>query len=636
MPRLSSVVLAACLALPAPAQEPQSFPGGTEMVAVDVRVVDDDGNPVSGLAAADFAVEIDGKPRPVVSAQFVDLRETATTTPGGTAPATAPLKPAPSRPPRNVVIVVDRGSLSTGPIRFARQAVNRMLDQLEPRDRVAYLPLPSGPRVDFTTDRAAIGTALDKTGPAVFRHTGTFNVGLAEAVAIVENRSQSGGVIQRECRQFEMFNRGGTEETRRRRIEMCGEMVQREASLQVTEHKNNVRSRLQALEGIMKALGTLPGPKTVILLTGGLTSTMLMSDPDAHHLIRQIPATAAAAQVSLYTFYVPERAKAFDASINQPRHSLEADQRIKEEGLETLTGLAGGAYFELTAGAGWAFARVAREISAHYLLAIEPAPSDRDGKTHEIRVKVARSGVTLRARQKFAVPSRTGPTLSADAAPPAAPVPLHVATYRLRGRTPDEIKLMVVCEAEGLPGARYGLRLQDEAGAVLGDAIQEQASPRSEETLLVKPGNYTVKAVAADAQGRHRAVVTRAVSAAIGKVDGLATSDLVLFEREGGSLRVGGHRPVRGEALSTYVELYPLRPGLLFGGTFEVTGPDGKASTSPATFQLDTPNRLTTMEGSIDVAALAPGPYRLVARITSHGKPLTTVEGAFEVTTHAR
>jgi VWFA-related protein len=531
-----------------------------------------------------------------------------------------------------VVIVVDRGSLSTGPIRFARLAVNRMLDELGPRDRVAYLPLPSGPRVDFTTDRAAIATALDKTGPAVFRHTGTFNVGLAEAVAIVENRSQSGGVIQRECRQFEMFNRGGTEETRRRRLEMCGEMVQREAALQVTEHKNNVRSRLQALEGIMKALGTLPGPKTVVLMTGGLTSSMLMSDPDAHHLIRQIPATAAAAQVSLYTFYVPERAKAFDASINQPRHSLEADQRIKEEGLETLTGLAGGAYFELTAGAGWAFARVAREISAHYLLAIEPAPSDRDGKAHDIRVKLARSGVTLRARQKFAVPARTGATLTADAGPPAAPVPLHVATYRLRGNAPGVIKLMVVCEAEGVPGVRYGLRLQDQAGVVLGDAVQEQPSPRSEETLLVKPGSYTVQAVAADAQGRHRALDTRAVVAEIARVDGLATSDLVLFEHEGGRMMLGGHRPVRGETLSTYVELYPLRPGLLFGGTFEITGPDGKAVTNPATFQLDTPNRLTTMEGTIDVAALAPGPYRLIARITSHGKPLTTVERSFEVT----
>jgi hypothetical protein len=94
MQRISSVVFATFLALPAPAQEPQSFPGGTEMVAVDVRVVDDDGHPVSDLTAGDFTVEIDGKPRPVVSAQFVDLRATTATTPGGTG------APPPAPPPR--------------------------------------------------------------------------------------------------------------------------------------------------------------------------------------------------------------------------------------------------------------------------------------------------------------------------------------------------------------------------------------------------------------------------------------------------------------------------------------------------------------------------------------------------------
>jgi VWFA-related protein len=616
----------------AAAQAPQTFGAGTELVAVDVRVVDDHGVPVDGLTAADFTVEVDGKPRRIVTAEFVDLRVSGRTFAPGETPATEGATPEPpARTPRNVVIVVDRGSLSGGPISLARLASTRLVDELRDHDRVAVFPMPSGPHLDFTTDRAALVQALEKLGPAQFRFMGTFRISFTEALGIAEGQQTFLlGIARRECRDWErlMIIRPITGEAA---YEHCVDMVKQEAVRQVEEHNHHVRDRLVALQGLMKDLARLPGPKTVVLVSGGLTAALASTDPESSFLLKNIPDLAAVAQVNLYSFYIPERAKAFDAESRNPKNLLDTDERTRAAGLERLTGLAGGALFELTAGAGWAFARVAREISAHYLLGLEPVDSDRDGKAHDIRVKVAREGVTLRARQRFAIP-----TASVKAAPPVTVVDkggavgLRVATYRLRGQTPEELKLVVVSEVDGLSPARFGLRLLDPAGLHVGDAIQETSGARSEETLLVKPGPYVVKAVVADRNGRHRAVVDQPVTVELNKAHGLLLSDLLLLERDGPRLRPTGSRPLKG-MVTAVLELYPLMPGHVFGGAFEVVGPDKKTLKLPATFQADTANRLTTMEGPIDLAALAPGAYTLRARITSHRDPLTMVERRFEV-----
>ena len=58
------------------AQAPQTtFRAGTDLVQVDVSVLDHERRPVRGLTAADFTVIEDGKPRPIVAFTAVDLPE---------------------------------------------------------------------------------------------------------------------------------------------------------------------------------------------------------------------------------------------------------------------------------------------------------------------------------------------------------------------------------------------------------------------------------------------------------------------------------------------------------------------------------------------------------------------------------
>ena len=78
-----------------------------------------------------------------------------------------------------------------------------------------------------------------------------------------------------------------------------------------------------------------------------------------------------------------------------------ADKRLRE-----LADISGGGYFELTDPADLKrlFTRVSEELHRQYWLGFEP--KKRDGKFHEIRVKVKRPGMTARARQSYLAPSK--------------------------------------------------------------------------------------------------------------------------------------------------------------------------------------------------------------------------------------
>ncbi len=71
---------------------------------------------------------------------------------------------------------------------------------------------------------------------------------------------------------------------------------------------------------------------------------------------------------------------------------------LPDRGLARVAEETGGGYTEIRAGQdlGAAFAAVADDLDTQYLLAF--APPRRDGKVHEISVRVDKGGLTPRAR----------------------------------------------------------------------------------------------------------------------------------------------------------------------------------------------------------------------------------------------
>jgi len=74
------------------------------------------------------------------------------------------------------------------------------------------------------------------------------------------------------------------------------------------------------------------------------------------------------------------------------------------ENLRKMADISGGGYFEMTDTSDMTghFVRVAEELHHQYWLGFEPPK--RDGKVHEIQVRIKRQGMTARARQSYLAP----------------------------------------------------------------------------------------------------------------------------------------------------------------------------------------------------------------------------------------
>jgi VWFA-related protein len=630
------------------AQEPDitpRFETDVDVVAVDASVVDGDGRPVRGLTAADFQVEVDGRRRRVLSADFIEFRlamPSADPLPSPPSPVPAAI-PQPRREGRRVVIVLDRGELGIGAVRAAARAASGLLDQLGPEDRVALFSLPSGPRVDFTTDRAAIETALGKIGPALDRRMWEFNLSLAEAVSLVEGRMREANpatgvnaVVDRECRPFIKMVSEGTSPNA---MAMCVQRVEFEARLQVEDHMRSLDDRMSALEALCQALRVVPGAKTLVLVSGGLGSDVFRSGRSLSQRYKRIAAAAAASSVNLYTLYFSQRASDFSAEHSAAFESLNEDRDLRLAGLERLTGLAGGAMLEVVAGADHAFRRVASEISGHYLLGLEPDQDDRDGKPHDIEVKVARKGVLVRARRQFVMNPEARIARRARAQAPAAPPsPVSMTPHVMRGASEGQIKVVLAAEVEGFSGGTLAVQVVNPAGAVVGTLSEalhkpEDAPARWQETLLLARGPYVMKAEAVDASGR-RVTAERPLNAELLHGVGFDASDLMLFERVGETSRLVAGSAVRGRVMPVYLELYvdEVLPADRLGVQIEIVGADGtRRGSAPLALRKGEEPGLHFAEGQVDVWALPPGKYVARALVTFGTKVARRVERHFEV-----
>lgn len=380
-------------------QQPQSpvFRGGVELVAVDVQVIDKDGRPIPGLAPSDFDVSINGRSRRVVSAEFI--RASAATSSAPAARNVAPLADAVTPPVapagRTVVLAVDEHSFGAGAAQAAMQAAGRFLDHLEPDDLVGLYAYPtSASSLNLTRDHASVRKALGGIVGMLDVPSSRFNLNATEVVDITAGDADAlGAVAARECRS---------------RDSSCARDIRMEATSLAGMFEIQVSQSLNGLHGLLRSLSRWPGRKILVVVSGGL----LASDrpggrPDLTMETLALGREAAAANTSLYGLHMDSSfLDAFSAgSKRAATPALMRDSSLLGRGFERFTAAAGGTLIRIEAGTGdSAFARVLLETSAYYLLGVEPVEADRDGKSHEIRVKVKQRGATVRSRATVVIP----------------------------------------------------------------------------------------------------------------------------------------------------------------------------------------------------------------------------------------
>ena len=647
--------LAAALLL---AEQQPVFRGRVDLVAVDVHVVDKTGRPVADLRPEDFRITVDGKLRTIETADYVAHPVRLTPAPAPSDSATlqpllsSNLTVASGPPARTVMLVVDESNIQSGSGRHAIAAAERFIDLLGPRDRIGLALIPYGhANIDPTTDHAVVKEALQhvvgRMQPAP--QTGRFNLGLQEAFASMNNdRRTWAEAVRRECGK-EGFPPG------------CNLIIESDARSIVVDARQRLVESLRSFQALFAALQQLPGPKTVVLLSEELPVAPYPSElADFIAESRRFAEAAARARASVYVLHL--QTQDFDASTRHMPPTQMADSGIRSTGLENVTSLTGGTRLMIIGRAEVAFDRIALEVSGYYLLGFRAEAADRDGKPHNITVKVARPGVEVRARKMFAAGDHTRAVADATAADvvnrllrtpvDATELPMVVSTYTVPepGDGPPKVRVIISAEIDRAARVERALTVgftifdakRKNTGASVEQATLKPASGHPDSPLcyqaaaVVPPGRYTLRLAAADADSR-RGVVEHSFEASAIEVGELRLGDLIVLDpapAEPDKARPSVSAALT-DTLSGYLEILSRSPIPPTGTQLRLEV--ARTPTGPAlvggemTLQTTTAANRYQAFGSVSLSDIQPGTYVGRVVVWQAGQPVAQVTRPFRV-----
>ena len=294
------------------AQQPV-FRTSVEMIAVDVQVMDNNGNPIGKLGPQAFDVSINGKRRKVVSATFIKEGETAMALTGKSdarEPADDSSNPVLAR---TIILAVDDGSFYPGDTQAVTDAARAFLKHLDPDDEVGLYVYPTKMWIAPTTQRAPLAMRLQNLVGSKEPMQSKYNLSPHEIVDITAqstnpnsflmNIRAQGFVDQPATRSLDPVLKIQTRECPDDLD--CPIKIYSEGIMLATQLEREASMSLSGLESLLGMLSEIPGRKSVVLLSGGLvTSDRLDGRPDPGNLAKVMGQDAARANAIVYTIHV--------------------------------------------------------------------------------------------------------------------------------------------------------------------------------------------------------------------------------------------------------------------------------------------------------------------------------------------
>jgi len=633
---------------PAAPQPPQVFRAGVEILTVDVTAIDNNtGRQVTDLTAKDFVVEVDGKARQVASSEYVRSVDPMRVV---GAPVTVAAKPdetffssntkgAPSG--RLIVILVDQGNIRTGAARSVMNSTKKFVDALEPEDRVAVIAVPGpGELVDFTTDHDKVRESLLRIVGQADPIKARFNLSVTEAMAIYmrSDLRMATEVILRECGQAVAASDA----------ERCEREVEQDAAQIINDIRHRTEDSINGMRAVLKSIGNIEGPKSVILISEGLIFEGLGSETDELASI----AADSRASIDILLLDVPR----FDASQSVRPTTPREDRDLQVAGLEMLAGAARGTVYRVNTTAEFAFGRIARAIDGFYLLGVESRAEDRNGRRHRIAVTANRKGVSIRSRRSFLTSVSGKATTPVDAVTralksplPINDLPIRVATWTYKEPGTAKVRVLIAAEVERLAEQPLdytaGMLLIDRNGrALMPEVAVRKLTIKDGDPgtavfmgmMSIDPGQYRLGLAMSDSEGRIGSV-SRGLTAFQMNGQALAMGDLLLGSVGGAdrtSLQPAIEPTIVTGQMGALLELYGP-PSLLqssgaTGGaqgagvdsTLEILADENSAplATIPMRMAAGASPEILTASAQFSTAALPPGRYLARGTVRQGGK----------------
>jgi VWFA-related protein len=413
----------------APDQQPV-FRTGINFVRVDAIVTDKQGNPVGNLQASDFEVLEDGQPQTIEQFRFVRV--------DGSLPVESPApirtradeeRAAANDDARIFVFFLDDYHVRLGNSMAARKPLIEFIEtSLGPNDLVAVMyPLSPLDAVTLTRDHESVIRAIERFEGRKFNYEPKFPQEQRYALYPAE-------VVERIRRQVSLSAIEGLS------VKLGSLREGRKAVIVVSE--GYVAVLPPQLRDPMAAMPGMGNPNRRNPLAGENNPledrAQWTGELDVQQEMQEVFNAANRNNTTLYT--VDPRGLAtgeFDISENVGMQRDATALRQTQDTLRVLAAETDGRAFVNRNDFGRAMKQIVADSSAYYLLGYNSSQAPQDGKFHEIKVRVNRSGVEVRARKGYwALTAENAARMSTPK--PAAPPEVTRALSRLaepsRGR----------------------------------------------------------------------------------------------------------------------------------------------------------------------------------------------------------
>jgi VWFA-related protein len=366
----------------------------SDLVLIDAQVTDRSGKPVKGLKPEQFTLLEDDKLQRISSLDYYDIEAIEAAAAEDAEPVVVTLGSvsAPEKvreavhDRRMLVLFFDMTSLDPDQLLRSTAAAQRFLrEQMTPADLVAVVAFSNQLRVvsNFTNNRGLLQRAVARLVPGAESQL----AGMADSAPAPGEEAvneDTGATFTADETEFNIFN---------------------------TDRK------LAAVEALADLLRDIPGKKSVIHFTGGITQT----GEENRSQLRAATDAANRANVSFYTVdsrgllaTIPGGDPNTGAATGTTMFSGAAvfhQVQSRQDSRETLTTLAndtGGRAFFDTGDFREVFQKVLADAGGYYLLGFYSANPKPDGRWRRVKVRVDATGLRVRHREGYYAPKDYG------------------------------------------------------------------------------------------------------------------------------------------------------------------------------------------------------------------------------------
>ena len=359
------------------------FGATTELIRLDVSVLDRSRLPVKGLQASDFALTEDGKAQPITAFSEVTLRTESTDLPSWASEVVPDVR-VNDRPSehRLVVILLDDALIPAQPdmVNSAKDIARDVVRQLGANDRAAVVfSKDSRAAQNFTSEKARLIASIE-----------TFGGGQADPSLLLSGEP---GI----------------------------RAIEKARSLGLT----------RTLRLLVDALGSVPERrKAVVCICVGapvdVESTAVGGNPldpavQVYGEMKELTRLALRANVSIYSvdpggldgirlaIERGTRTISYAAEMKRLLEEAEIMTRAYHDFNRVVSDNTGGRAFLNTNEFKTAVSQILRETGSYYLLGYSPANTKADGRFRKIQVKVNKPGLNVTARRGYYAPDATKP-----------------------------------------------------------------------------------------------------------------------------------------------------------------------------------------------------------------------------------